>query len=142
MPWIHDLFVRSSPGAKIVIKFNGTRSSLSFAYMNQVVCNCLRLFMQWVARARSLAFDNAGSSNAARIAMMAMTTNNSISVKAHFALPNLLIFKIIALSRNCSGPPAGLGYRDSTELSYVSARGLQIQIPGYPVFHLGGRDGL
>ena len=37
--------------------------------------------MQLMARAFSRALDNAGSSMAAKIAMMAITTNNSMSVK-------------------------------------------------------------
>src|ERR1035437_2694210 len=44
--------------------------------------HCLRLEMQTTARARSLVRPKAGSSIAARMAMMAMTTSNSISVKA------------------------------------------------------------
>ena len=38
--------------------------------------------MHWARRAWALAPDNAGSSIDARIARMAMTTNNSIKVKA------------------------------------------------------------
>jgi hypothetical protein len=38
-----------------------------------------------------LAFDNAGSNNAARMAMIAMTTSNSTSVKAIFDLAALFI---------------------------------------------------
>jgi hypothetical protein len=38
--------------------------------------------MQTVRRARAFAPDKTGSSNAARMAMMAMTTSSSISVKA------------------------------------------------------------
>jgi hypothetical protein len=40
------------------------------------------LFTQLIACALSLALASAGSSMAARMAMIAMTTNNSISVKA------------------------------------------------------------
>ena len=42
---------------------------------------CFRLDVQEIARAFSRAFDSAGSSIAARIAMMAMTTSSSINVK-------------------------------------------------------------
>src|SRR4051794_2802542 len=42
---------------------------------------CLRLLKQVVRCPRALAFDKAGSSNAARMAMMAMTTSISMSVK-------------------------------------------------------------
>jgi len=44
---------------------------------------CLRLFTQAMRLAFSLAEARAGNSNAARIAMMAMTTSSSIRVKAH-----------------------------------------------------------
>ena len=43
---------------------------------------CLRLFRQLVCLALALACASAGSSNAARMAMIAMTTSNSMSVKA------------------------------------------------------------
>jgi hypothetical protein len=38
--------------------------------------------MQWIACAELLALPKAGNSSAARIAMMAMTTSNSMRVKA------------------------------------------------------------
>ena len=41
-----------------------------------------RLFMHWTLTAFSLALAKAGRSSAARMAMMAITTSNSISVKA------------------------------------------------------------
>ena len=44
--------------------------------------NCLRLFLHLVWRACSLARASAGRSMAARMAMMAITTSNSIKVKA------------------------------------------------------------
>src|SRR3954462_15098217 len=43
---------------------------------------CFWLFRQAVRCALALAFANAGSNSAARMAMMAMTTSNSISVNA------------------------------------------------------------
>jgi len=43
---------------------------------------CLQLFMQEMRLVRSLARDSAGKSMAARMAIMAITTNSSISVKA------------------------------------------------------------
>ena len=42
----------------------------------------LILEAQWTVFALAFALDNAGNSIAARIAMMAMTTSNSIKVKA------------------------------------------------------------
>src|SRR6266446_2826598 len=47
---------------------------------------CRRLLMHEVCLLRALAFERAGSNNAARIAMIAITTSNSISVNALLAL--------------------------------------------------------
>jgi hypothetical protein len=55
--------------------------------------NCLLLFMQEVNCACSLARDNAGNSIAARMAMMAMTTNNSISVNPAGRFPVRFVAK-------------------------------------------------
>src|SRR6185437_2892186 len=51
---------------------------------------CRSLFTQLIAFALALARDKAGNSNAARIAMMAMTTSNSINVKARKLFSALL----------------------------------------------------
>src|SRR4051794_40451381 len=56
---------------------------LSSAYMRQPRASWRRLLMHLMALARSLAAFKAGRSRAAKIAMMAMTTSNSINVKAH-----------------------------------------------------------
>src|SRR5690349_19263940 len=58
-----------------------TRSLLSVAYMTQAMVSCLPLLRQLMPWAFCLARPSAGSSMAARMAMMAMTTSNSISVK-------------------------------------------------------------
>src|SRR3954468_11193066 len=60
----------------------GNRSLLSFTYIVQAKINCLLLLMQAAATALALARFKAGNSIAARIAIMAMTTSNSIRVKA------------------------------------------------------------
>src|SRR5882672_3852574 len=61
----------------------GTRNRrLSSEYMLQQSCNCLRLLRQLIPWALVLALLKAGSSMAASIAMMAITTSNSIRVKA------------------------------------------------------------
>ena len=44
--------------------------------------NCLMSLMQAICCARNLALANAGNSIAAKMAIMAITTSNSISVKA------------------------------------------------------------
>src|SRR6267142_2372426 len=49
---------------------------------------CLRLLMQEMLRAFSLAIPRAGRSIAARMEMIAITTNNSISVKAERTVPD------------------------------------------------------
>src|ERR1035437_4421464 len=48
--------------------------------MNQAYCSCLRLFRQAMPWPFALALFKAGRSSAARIAMMAITTSNSIRV--------------------------------------------------------------
>src|SRR6266545_2095585 len=61
----------------------GSLSLKSPAYIIVARANCLRLLEQAVTFARHLARDNAGNNNEARIAMIAMTTSNSIRVKAN-----------------------------------------------------------
>src|SRR5258708_3796372 len=58
------------------------RSLLSLAYMYQHNPSCFILLTQCILAALAFALDKAGSSIAARIAMMAMTTSSSMSVKA------------------------------------------------------------
>src|SRR5438876_10524139 len=61
----------------------GTREPLwSSEYMVIAKPICLRLLIQEMLRAFSLAIDNAGNNMAARMEMIAMTTSNSIKVKA------------------------------------------------------------
>ena len=57
-------------------------SLLSFGYMYQASWSCLRLLRHRVVPALALALASAGSNIPARIAMIAMTTSSSISVKA------------------------------------------------------------
>jgi hypothetical protein len=49
--------------------------------MNAASVSCLTLLTQRICWALALAFESAGNSIAARMAMMAMTTSSSISVK-------------------------------------------------------------
>ena len=65
-----------------VLPSSGTKSLWSSAYMRNPSDHCRMLLRQLVAWALLLALDNAGSSIAARMAMIAMTTSNSISVNA------------------------------------------------------------
>ena len=54
---------------------------VSFEYRKNPKPSCLRLLRHFISVALLLALARAGSSNAARIAMIAITTSNSISVK-------------------------------------------------------------
>src|SRR6266511_3637282 len=60
----------------------GSRLLLSSEYNRVATPSCLRLFTQTMLQA--LALTTAGSSRPARMAMMAITTSNSISVNARF----------------------------------------------------------
>src|SRR5665213_1844080 len=60
--------------------FGANLPLLSCAYMIQPRPSCFILLIHWMPCAFCLALDKAGSSIAARIAMMAMTTSNSIKV--------------------------------------------------------------
>src|ERR1044071_6580447 len=60
----------------------GMMSLFSFAYINRENPICRRLFKQVLLWPCALARVNAGNNSAARIAMIAMTTSNSINVNA------------------------------------------------------------
>ena len=62
----------------------GNKPSLSSQYIVTDNPSCLRLFTQEILRAASLAPLKAGRSMPARTAIIAMTTNSSIKVKAAF----------------------------------------------------------
>src|SRR6516164_8472084 len=70
--------------------------------------SCLRLFWHWARAAASRTFWTAGSKRPMRMAMMAITTNNSISVNARFVPCHNLHAVIMGVS-------AFIGYvRDET----------------------------
>src|SRR5271154_1662950 len=85
----------------------GIRPLLSPLYMTQAVSSCLRLFMHAIFCAFALADESAGNNIAARIAMMATTTSNSINVNARgffidgiFSLMKLTwIFQMVSCPR-------------------------------------------
>src|ERR1017187_2791619 len=79
-PCTHS-FSEGLGGSTLFWPFDGSQSALSVAYIIQVVANCFSLLMHWMRLAASFARASAGSSNAARMAIMAMTTNNSMRVK-------------------------------------------------------------
>ena len=64
----------------VVPPVSGIHDWLSPAYMAQPRPNCFSLFVQEMALAFSRALLNAGRSIAAKIAMIAITTSNSIRV--------------------------------------------------------------
>src|SRR6266496_6451936 len=59
----------------------GNCSRLSAVYMARVNPTCFKLDRQLASSAFCFALDSAGNNIAARMAMMAMTTSNSMSVK-------------------------------------------------------------
>src|SRR5205809_6775885 len=61
---------------------NTSRPSLSSGYINRESCNCLRLLRHWIPCAFVFDLLNAGRSRPARMAIIAITTSSSISVKA------------------------------------------------------------
>src|SRR5438128_5519869 len=61
--------------------FQGYLSPLSFAHIRKPKLICLKSFTQVIRLALALAVANAGSNRPAKMAMMAMTTSNSMSVK-------------------------------------------------------------
>src|SRR5215475_4628743 len=69
-------------GFKPAPGFDGNLLALSVVYMATPIINCFSLLMQLMPSALVLARAKAGSNIAAKMAMMAITTNNSIRVNA------------------------------------------------------------
>ncbi|SPE63296.1 hypothetical protein SBV1_960022 [Verrucomicrobia bacterium] len=61
---------------------SGSLSWLSFAYMRVARLNWCSLLLHWLIFAFSFDLANAGNNIAAKIAIIAITTSNSIKVKA------------------------------------------------------------
>ncbi len=78
------------PAGGVPRTFETSRPSLSCWYSVQVSKSCLLLLKHCVRSARSLAVANAGKSNAARIAMIAITTSSSINVNPMLLLHGLM----------------------------------------------------
>src|SRR2546421_2281323 len=78
----------------------GTLVSLSFAYIFMANPHCRRLLVHWMRKALDFAPASAGNNNAARIAMMAITTSNSMRVKAGEAT----FLDFIGVQRPVRGP--------------------------------------
>src|SRR5882672_504835 len=99
-------------GCSLVSQFVGSLPSLSVENMTQPRVSCLRSFMHDMAWAFCLARPSAGNNKAARMAMIAITTSNSINVKPPGLRPecsSLLLFVIV--NTDDSGD---LGYRVRT----------------------------
>ena len=87
--WTHD--------SKSFVVNSTMVCSESFIYIKPLAVICFKLFKQFKSFAWCLAEPKAGSSNAARMAMMVMTTNSSIKVKpVRDAIPiaNLVAWKV------------------------------------------------
>src|SRR6266849_8567169 len=83
----HDLKSSTQKGlprlpALVTETDQGNLSPLSLAQTRRPKLTCFSLAMQSMRFAFALALASAGRSNPARMAMIAMTTNNSMSVKA------------------------------------------------------------
>src|SRR6266542_1208619 len=92
-------------------RFQGYLSPLSFAHILSPRHTCLRLLTQAMRLAFALLAAKAGRSRPARIAMIAITTSNSISVKANCAR------LIIRYSRFWSSGAPGFPHAHSSEYS-------------------------
>src|SRR6185369_5731599 len=83
----HQVQFRFAPGIGAPVLrsytdwFGGNESRLSIAYECQQIWSCLRLFWHAMLKACSFALVRAGNNIAARMAIMAITTNSSIKVK-------------------------------------------------------------
>src|SRR5690348_16719336 len=83
LPVTQELVVLTQPKRpEPVILFSGIVLLCSPRYMVQANCSWRRLFRQATWRALAWAFEREGRSSAARMAMTAMTTSNSIKVNA------------------------------------------------------------
>src|SRR5437016_1356422 len=79
MPLTHTYGELSGTPAAVAYP-NGSHSRLSSAYILQAYINCRELLMHWTPCAFCLARASAGSSIAAKMAIMAITTNSSMRV--------------------------------------------------------------
>ena len=89
---------------------------MSCAYMRKFMLVCFRLFKHEIERAFSRALLKAGSSMAARIAIIAMTTNNSIRVNYNTFITKLLATKYALIGKN------------KKTLCYYTPKNIKIQI--------------
>src|SRR5437773_564200 len=71
-------------------------SGFSSPYIWEAKPICLQLLRHWTFCALTFAFARAGSNNAAKMAMIAITTSNSIKVKAFDRVQQIFIFCLYA----------------------------------------------
>src|SRR6266542_2420784 len=80
LPTTQEPGIAVAPPETPELMFGGTESLFSSAYMAHASCSCRTLLRHATPCAFALALLNAGNSIEARIAMMAMTTSNSMRV--------------------------------------------------------------
>src|SRR5262249_24345859 len=107
VPVTHDgRPLKRNPGGTLLRRslLIASRSLLSLAYIVHASVNCFLSLMQDALRARVFALERAGRSMAARLAMMAITTSNSMSVnpvrRGFTVIPFILLLCVCDL-----GPP-------------------------------------
>src|SRR5688572_28971877 len=72
---------RTQPPTEVYHSLGTSVPWWSSAYISQAICNCFRLFMQLIPCAEVLPLLKAGRRRPDKIAMIAITTSNSIKVK-------------------------------------------------------------
>jgi hypothetical protein len=109
---LHEFFV-ADHGDKIIhgnigvsAEVLGVRSLKSSVYMRRPKLICFKLFMQVVRFVFAFARPNAGNNSPARMAMMAMTTNNSTKLKPgifeRFCFPAIYVFRMSSSTRTAT----------------------------------------
>jgi hypothetical protein len=102
----HQYLPQSSGELVPVSSTGATLSLLSCAYMIQASCSCFSLFMHLMPCAFVFAFESAGKSMLANMAMIAITTSNSIKVNPLWDRSDFLFNFIFCLSTNPNGEVA------------------------------------
>ena len=120
LPMIQESSLLSSPVAPFA-SFGASRPSLSSVYIAQQSVSCFTLFKQAMLWPFALALESAGRSIPARIAMTAITTNNSMSVNP-FGRVRLTGFNILAQLCTCGGLDASLKPPQTSDAGGICGR--------------------
>ena len=112
--------------------FMTSRSLLSPVYMNQHIESCFMLLRQPIVCALPLALDNAGSNSAARMAMIAMTTSNSIKVKAS-TTPFDMAYGFTGTNLTLQWPSDHIGWRLLYQTNHL-AQGISTNMANWDVY--------